>query len=199
MRSSALRRAAAAAAAGGGSGASRRHHIIASSSKALAKTTGNINNKIMMSKIVLSTSTSALSTLTGTVAATTDPAIAAKQQQQQQRRGDDPNPPNRVAVSISGGEAPFKKLLACNRGEIAVRVSRAAAELGIGTVAIYSHEDRFTQHRYKADQAFPLDASKSPVGQYLDIETIINICKTNGIDALHPGYGFLSENPALAR
>jgi hypothetical protein len=68
---------------------------------------------------------------------------------------------------------PFKKVLAANRGEIAVRIMRACNELGIKSVGIYSHEDRFTQHRYKADQAFLLSTNKSPVAAYLDIPNIV--------------------------
>lgn len=89
---------------------------------------------------------------------------------------------------------PFAKLLAANRGEIATRINRAATELGISTAGIYSFEDRFTQHRYKSDQAFGLDSAKSPIAQYLDIENIVEICKKHRIEAVHPGYGFLSEN-----
>jgi len=88
--------------------------------------------------------------------------------------------------------------MAANRGEIATRINRASAELGIASVGIYSHEDRFTQHRYKADQAFELDGSKSPVAQYLDIDTIVKICLHNKVEAVHPGYGFLSENANFA-
>jgi len=97
------------------------------------------------------------------------------------------------------GPPIFKKLMAANRGEIAVRILRAASELGIPSVAIYSHEDRSTQHRYKADQAFELNLSKSPVAAYLDIPYIVGLCKKNGIEAVHPGYGFLSENVGFAR
>lgn len=93
---------------------------------------------------------------------------------------------------------PFKKLLAANRGEIATRIVRAASELGIVTAGIYAHEDRFTQHRYKCDQAFELDGTKGPVAQYLDIHGIVKICKQNGVEAVHPGYGFLSENEGFA-
>lgn len=106
--------------------------------------------------------------------------------------------PSMTSGSVTVAEPPFKKLMAGNRGEIATRICRGAAELGIETVAIYSQEDRFTQHRYKADQAFELDGTKSPVGQYLDIDTIVKICKANGVDAVHPGYGFLSENEHFA-
>lgn len=89
---------------------------------------------------------------------------------------------------------PFKKVLAANRGEIAVRIMRACNELGIKSAGIYSHEDRFTQHRYKADQAFLLSTNKSPVAAYLDIPYIVQICKENDVGAVHPGYGLLSEN-----
>ncbi|KAG5179986.1 putative carboxylase [Tribonema minus] len=98
----------------------------------------------------------------------------------------------------ASGAKPFKKVMACNRGEIAVRIMRAANELGCETVAIYSREDRFTQHRYKADQAFLVE-NKSPVGAYLDIPQIIKIAKENKVEAIHPGYGFLSENPEFAQ
>lgn len=88
--------------------------------------------------------------------------------------------------------------MAANRGEIATRIMRAGSELGCSTVGIYSHEDRFTQHRYKADQAFQLSTSKSPVAAYLDIDTIVSLCVQNGVEAVHPGYGFLSENAGFA-
>jgi hypothetical protein len=91
------------------------------------------------------------------------------------------------------------RILAANRGEIATRIMRASTELGMKTVGIYSNEDRFTQHRYKADQAFQLEMDKSPVGAYLDIEGITAICVENNVTAVHPGYGFLSENEAFAR
>jgi len=90
------------------------------------------------------------------------------------------------------------KILVANRGEIATRVFRAATELGFGTVAIYSWEDRYSLHRFKADQSFLLDQSKGPIGAYLDINTIIKIALEAGADAIHPGYGFLSENPDFA-
>jgi len=95
-------------------------------------------------------------------------------------------------------QPPFTKILAANRGEIATRINRAAAEVGSLTAGIYSYEDRFAQHRYKADQAFQLSTDKSPVAAYLDIATIVKICKDNGVQAVHPGYGFLSENQAFA-
>lgn len=89
-------------------------------------------------------------------------------------------------------------LLIANRGEIAIRVMRAAAELGIRTVAIYSQEDRFSLHRMKADESYLVGAGKSPVEAYLDIADIVRIAKTAQVDAIHPGYGFLSENPEFA-
>jgi pyruvate carboxylase len=93
---------------------------------------------------------------------------------------------------------PIKKLLAANRSEIAIRIFRAANELGLRTVAIYSQEDRLALHRFKADEAYQIGAGKGPVEAYLDIPGIIALAKDKGVDAIHPGYGFLSENPALA-
>jgi pyruvate carboxylase len=91
------------------------------------------------------------------------------------------------------------KLMAANRSEIAIRIFRAANELGLRTVAIYSQEDRLALHRFKADEAYQVGAGKGPVEAYLDIDGIIAIAKKHEVDAIHPGYGFLSENPALAR
>ena len=93
----------------------------------------------------------------------------------------------------------INKLLVANRGEIAIRVFRAASELNIQTVAIYTYEDRFSLHRYKADQAFQIGADDDPLKPYLDIKEIIRIARKNNVDAIHPGYGFLSENPDFAR
>ncbi len=93
----------------------------------------------------------------------------------------------------------IRKLLCANRGEIAIRVFRAATELGIETVAIFSHEDRVHLHRYKADEAYMLPRDRSPVGAYLSIDAIIAIARANNVDAIHPGYGFLAENPTFAR
>jgi pyruvate carboxylase len=90
-------------------------------------------------------------------------------------------------------------LLVANRGEIAIRVFRSASELGIRTVAIYSHEDRFALHRFKADEAYQVGAAGEPIKVYLNIPAIIELCLEHGVDAIHPGYGFLSENPELAR
>ncbi len=91
------------------------------------------------------------------------------------------------------------KLLAANRGEIAIRIFRAATELGLRTVSIFAEEDRFSIHRFKADEAYQLDSSKGPVGAYLDYEGIVALAKSKGVTMIHPGYGFLSENPAFAR
>jgi pyruvate carboxylase len=91
------------------------------------------------------------------------------------------------------------KLMAANRGEIAIRIFRAANELGLRTVAIFAEEDRFSIHRFKADEAYKLDPSKGPVGAYLDIDGIVALAKRKGVTMIHPGYGFLSENPVFAR
>src|SRR5271168_1931331 len=92
-----------------------------------------------------------------------------------------------------------KKLLVANRSEIAIRIFRAATELGFRTVAIYAQEDRLAIHRFKADEAYVVGEGKGPVGAYLDIPGIVALAKEKGVDFIHPGYGFLSENPALAR
>jgi pyruvate carboxylase len=93
---------------------------------------------------------------------------------------------------------PITKLLVANRSEIAIRVFRSAHELGIRTVAIYAHEDRFALHRFKADEAYLVGKPGEPLRSYLDIESIVALAKNHGVDAIHPGYGFLSENPAFA-
>lgn len=93
----------------------------------------------------------------------------------------------------------IKKILAANRSEIATRVFRSAHELGIRTVAIYSHEDRFALHRFKADEAYQIGRAGEPIRSYLDIAGIVELCQRYDIDAVHPGYGFLSENPNFAR
>ncbi|MDN4073580.1 pyruvate carboxylase [Fictibacillus terranigra] len=93
----------------------------------------------------------------------------------------------------------IRKILVANRGEIAIRIFRACTELGIRTVAIYSKEDSGSYHRYKADEAYLVGEGKKPIDAYLDIEGIIAIAKRNGIDAIHPGYGFLSENIHFAK
>jgi len=93
----------------------------------------------------------------------------------------------------------MNKLLALNRGEIAIRILRAANELGLRTVAVYSQEDRLALHRFKADEAYLIGEGKGPVEAYLDVDGIVALAKEKGVDAIHPGYGFLSENPALPR
>ena len=92
----------------------------------------------------------------------------------------------------------FRKVLVANRGEIAIRIFRALSELGITTVSIYSKEDRYAMFRSKADESYPLNPQKGPIDAYLDIDTIIKIALSTGVDAIHPGYGFLSENPDFA-
>ncbi|MBS1566313.1 MAG: ATP-grasp domain-containing protein, partial [Bacteroidetes bacterium] len=93
----------------------------------------------------------------------------------------------------------IKKLLVANRGEIAIRILRAASELNLRTVAVYTWEDRYSLHRYKADEAWQLGKNDDPLKPYLDIEAIIRIAKHAKADAVHPGYGFLSENAVFAR
>jgi pyruvate carboxylase len=92
----------------------------------------------------------------------------------------------------------IRALLVANRGEIAIRVFRAATELGMRTVAIYSLEDRFALHRFKADEAYQVGRGAEPVRAYLGIEEIMRVARRAGVDAIHPGYGFLAENPELA-
>lgn len=93
----------------------------------------------------------------------------------------------------------INRLLVANRGEIAIRIFRAATELGIRTVAIYSEQDNVSIHRFKADESYLVGAGKGPIEAYLDIESILEIAKRNEIDAIHPGYGFLAENAEFAR
>jgi pyruvate carboxylase len=93
----------------------------------------------------------------------------------------------------------IKRLLVANRGEIAIRVFRAATELGIRTVAIYSEQDNVSIHRFKADESYLVGAGKGPIEAYLDIDSIIEVAKRNDVDAIHPGYGFLAENAEFAR
>src|SRR6187401_1025303 len=93
----------------------------------------------------------------------------------------------------------FKKLLVANRSEIAIRIFCAGTELGLRTVSIYAQEDRFSMHRFKADEAYLVGEGKGPVGAYLDIPGIVSLAKEKGVDLIHPGYGFLSENAKFAR
>ncbi|MFC3171359.1 biotin carboxylase N-terminal domain-containing protein [Acinetobacter vivianii] len=92
----------------------------------------------------------------------------------------------------------IRTILIANRGEIAIRVMRAASEMGIRTVAIYAEEDKHALHRFKADESYCVGQGKKPIAAYLDIADIIRIAKQANVDAIHPGYGFLSENPEFA-
>ena len=96
-------------------------------------------------------------------------------------------------------ECNFKKVLVANRGEIAIRVFRACYDLGLHTVAMYSNEDTYALFRTKADEAYLIGENKSPLGAYLDIPAILDLARRRGVDAIHPGYGFLSENADFAR
>ena len=89
--------------------------------------------------------------------------------------------------------------MAANRGEIAIRIMRAGTEFGLRTATIYSNEDRFSLHRFKADEAYEVGSDKGPVAAYLDIDGIIALAKDREVDAIHPGYGFLSENSRFSR
>ena len=94
--------------------------------------------------------------------------------------------------------ARIRRLLVANRSEITIRVFRAATELGIRTVAIYAEEDKLSLHRFKADEAYQIGAGKGPLEAYLSIEDVIRVAKEAKVDAIHPGYGFLSESPEFA-
>ena len=98
-----------------------------------------------------------------------------------------------------GSIRPFKRVLCANRGEIAIRVFRASTELGYRTVAIFSEEDRVHLHRYKADEAYLVGKGLEPVAAYLAEDEIIELAKRHDVDAIHPGYGFLSERASFAR
>ena len=92
----------------------------------------------------------------------------------------------------------IRKLLVANRSEIAIRIFRAATELAIRTVAVYAHDDRFALHRFKADEAYEVGSDREPIQAYLDIDEMLRVARQAGADAVHPGYGFLSENPDFA-
>lgn len=96
-------------------------------------------------------------------------------------------------------QRPFEKVMAANRGEIAIRIFRACYDLDIRTLAIYSKEDTMNLFRTKADEAYLIGEHLSPLGAYLAIDEIIALAKKRGVDAIHPGYGFLSENAAFAK
>jgi len=100
---------------------------------------------------------------------------------------------------MSAPQQLIRRLLIANRGEIAIRVMRAATELGIRTIAVYANEDRFSLHRTKADEAYLVGVGRSAIDAYLDIEDIIRVAVEARADAIHPGYGFLSENPDFAQ
>src|SRR5438477_10796773 len=93
----------------------------------------------------------------------------------------------------------FRKVLVANRGEIAIRAFRAGYELGARTVAVFPHEDRNSLHRLKADEAYEIGQPGHPVRAYLSVEEIVRAARQAGADAVYPGYGFLSENPELAK
>src|ERR1700691_4902300 len=97
-----------------------------------------------------------------------------------------------------GKPGPIRRLRVANRGEIAIRVMRAATELGIRTIAVHSQEDRFSLHRTKADESYLVGEGKGPIDAYLDIADIVRIAVESRADAVHPGYGFLSESPEFA-
>src|SRR5713101_8186594 len=104
-----------------------------------------------------------------------------------------------LRAKYPGALSPMKKVLALNRGEIAIRILRAANELKLRTVAVFSDEDRLSLQRFKADEAYLIGEGKGPVQAYLEVEGIVALAAEKEVDAIHPGYGFLSENPALPR
>ena len=99
---------------------------------------------------------------------------------------------------MSTSRNKIRKLLVANRSEIAIRVFRAAAELGIRTVGVYAREDRFALHRFKSDESYEIGHGLDPIAAYLSIEQIMAVADHAGVDAIHPGYGFLSESPEFA-
>src|ERR1051326_8745375 len=99
---------------------------------------------------------------------------------------------------MANTRSPIRSLLLANPGEIAIRVFRACNELSIRTLGIYSQEDKTALHRYKADETYLVGKDRAPLQAYLDIEEIVASAKRHGADAIHPAYGFLSENPAFA-
>lgn len=111
-----------------------------------------------------------------------------------------PSPQNSPHASQPGGAIqPIRSILIANRSEIAIRVMRAAAEMNIHTVAIYSREDRLALHRFKADESYVVGEGKKPLEAYLDIDDVLRVARQTKVDAVHPGYGFLSENPDFAQ
>src|ERR1019366_9773823 len=98
--------------------------------------------------------------------------------------------PESIAPAAAATIKPIRKLMVANRSEIAIRVFRSAHELGIRTVAIYAHEDRFALHRFKADEAYQTGQPGEPLRSYLDIDGIVALAREREVDAIHPGYGF---------
>ncbi len=111
----------------------------------------------------------------------------------------EPGPTTAAEATPPAAPRTIKKLMAANRSEIAVRIFRAGTELNLRTVAIFAQEDRLCIHRYKADEAYQVGQGKGPVAAYLDIASIVDVAREKGVDAIHPGYGFLSENADFAR
>ena len=97
------------------------------------------------------------------------------------------------------GLKKINKILVANRGEISIRIFRACSELGIKSVGIYSKEDKYSLFRTKADESYLIGEDKGPIDAYLDIDAIIDLAKRKNVDAIHPGYGFLSENPEFVK
>jgi pyruvate carboxylase len=93
----------------------------------------------------------------------------------------------------------IKKVLVANRGEIAIRIFRACTEISVKTVGVYTYEDRYSLHRYKADESYQIGADNEPLKPYLNDDEIIRVALSAGADAIHPGYGFLSENAMFAQ
>eukprot|EP01051_Picozoa_sp_SAG22_P002864 SAG22_NODE_132_length_18535_cov_8.178021_6_plen_768_part_00 len=104
-----------------------------------------------------------------------------------------------ASTSQADSTQPFGKVMACNRGEIAIRIFRAAVELEMQSVGVYSAEDVASAHRHKADESYLVGQGESPVGAYLAISSVLEVAKKAGVEAIHPGYGFLSENPEFAQ
>src|ERR1044072_487720 len=114
------------------------------------------------------------------------------------KRVDDQSTPGHGSAPAPAARAS-KRLMAANRSEIAIRIFRAATELGMRTVAIYAQEDRFAMHRFKADEAYLVGQGKGPVAAYLDIDSIVGVAREKGVDAIPPGYGFLSHHGRFDR
>eukprot|EP00566_Odontella_aurita_P003700 CAMPEP_0113548658 /NCGR_PEP_ID=MMETSP0015_2-20120614/13009_1 /TAXON_ID=2838 /ORGANISM="Odontella" /LENGTH=1264 /DNA_ID=CAMNT_0000449299 /DNA_START=185 /DNA_END=3979 /DNA_ORIENTATION=- /assembly_acc=CAM_ASM_000160 len=140
------------------------------------------------------------SSATTRVSVATEPDVASSSSSDDSSDDVDDDLSSEFPLLGNAVSAPFTKVMAANRAEIAVRIMRACTELNVGTVAIYGHEDRYNQHRWGADEAYMLDKSveASPISAYLDIDQIISVAKDADVEAIHPGYGFLSESPEFA-